>query len=165
VHPFEELARSGHEPTGFWYNPNIHPYKEYRQRLDALRKFEKTSGLSIVYVDSYDLEEHLKRVMTDLERRCWHCFDLRLSKTAEYARDNGFDAFTTTLLVSPYQNHEFIMDVGNKLEQKYGVRFYGVDFSPGFRGGKQKAYGMGLYMQKYCGCIFSERERYEKKKK
>lgn len=164
MHPFEELTSAGHEPTGFWYNPNIHPYSEYKQRLDALKEFEKSSSLDVVYLDSYDLVEHLTRVLADFERRCWHCFDLRLTKTAEYARENGFDAFTTTLLVSPYQNHEFIMDVGTKLEKEYGVEFHGTDFSPGFRDGKQKAHGMGLYMQKYCGCIFSERERYEKKR-
>jgi predicted adenine nucleotide alpha hydrolase (AANH) superfamily ATPase len=164
VHPFEELTSAGHQPTGFWYNPNIHPYSEYKRRLDALKEFERASNLDVVYVDSYDLEEHLKRVMIDLERRCWHCFDLRLTKTVEYARENGFDAFTTTLLVSPYQNHEFIKDVGAKLEREHGVKFYGTDFTLGFRDGKQKAHDMGLYMQKYCGCVFSERERYEKKR-
>jgi predicted adenine nucleotide alpha hydrolase (AANH) superfamily ATPase len=165
VYPFAELIRAGHQPTGFWYNPNIQPYREYRQRLEALRQFEEQSGFDIVYVDSYDLEGHLRKVMADLERRCWHCFDMRLSRTAEYARDNGFDAFTTTLLVSPYQNHDFIAEVGAKLQMEYDVRFYGADFEVGYREGKQKAYEMGLYMQKYCGCIFSERERYEKRKK
>ena len=165
MHPFAELVRAGHSPTGFWYNPNIHPYREYRDRLDALRKFEKLSGFDIVCADSYDLEEYLRRVMVDLNRRCSHCFDLRLSRAARYARDNGFDAFTTTLLVSPYQNHELITDVGSRLQAEYELPFIGTDFTSGFKAGKQRAYDMGLYMQKYCGCIFSERERYEKKAK
>jgi predicted adenine nucleotide alpha hydrolase (AANH) superfamily ATPase len=158
------MVKAGHQPTGFWYNPNIQPYKEYRQRLDALRKYEKESGFEVIYVDDYDLEGHLRRVLTDLDNRCWHCFDMRLSKTAEYASENGFDAFTTTLLVSPYQDHEAIMDVGQKLEARLGIEFYGKDFSPGFRDGKQRAYDLGLYMQKYCGCVFSERDRYQKKR-
>lgn len=164
VHPFDEIVKAGHQPTGFWYNPNIQPYKEYKQRLDALRKFEKESGLEVIYIDDYDLEGHLRRVLTDIENRCLHCFDMRLSRTAEYARENGFDAFTTTLLVSPYQDHEAIMDVGQRLEERLGIQFYGEDFSPGFRDGKQRAHDMGLYMQKYCGCIFSERDRYQKKR-
>ncbi len=165
VYPFAQLIREGHKPTGFWYNPNIHPYKEYRRRLNALKEFEKLSGFDIVYADSYDLEEYLSSVMIDLKRRCLHCYDLRLSKAAEYARENGFEAFTTTLLVSPYQNQVYINEIGNMLERKLGVKFIGIDFTPGFRDGKQRAYDMGLYMQKYCGCIFSERERYEKKRK
>jgi len=164
VYPFEKLIAERNQVTGYWYNPNIHPYKEYRERLESLKKFQKIAGLEIEYYDSYDLEKYLQNVMPDLDHRCMHCYDLRLSQTAAYASENGFDAFSTTLLVSPYQNQDWIREVGEGLAEKNGVEFLDIDFRPGYREGKQKAYDMGLYMQKYCGCIFSERERYEKKK-
>jgi len=154
----------GHELVGYWYNPNIHPYKEYKERLKALKELEKLRDFEIVYNDSYDLEKYLEYVMPDLEHRCLHCYELRLAQTAIYAKEEGFDAFTTTLFVSPYQNQQWLRDVGSRIREQYGVEFLDIDFTPGYRDGKQKAYDMGLYMQKYCGCIFSERDRYLKKK-
>lgn len=78
-------------------------------------------------------------------------------------KENGYDAFTTTLLVSPYQNHEAIIEVANELAEKYGIEFVYRDFRVGFREGQAKARELGLYMQKYCGCIFSEQDRYSVK--
>ena len=72
----------------------------------------------------------------------------------------GFDAFTTTLLVSPYQNHELLIQVAEEMAEKYGVKFLYRDFRPGFREGQAEARELGLYMQKYCGCVFSEEDRY-----
>jgi len=157
-------VRQGHEPVGYWYNPNIHPSKEYRARLESVRRVERESGFDFVYNDSYDIEDHLSTIMQDLSQRCLHCFRFRLSRAAEYASENKFDAFTTTLLVSPHQSQVFIQRVGGELEQEYQIPFHRVDFRDGFREGKQRAFDMGLYMQKYCGCVFSERDRYEKKK-
>ncbi len=165
VYPFEKLAEEGHQLTGYWYNPNIQPYKEYKARLVSLKNLEKVREFDMVYNDSYDLERYLNAVMPDLENRCRYCYELRLTETAKHASENGFDAFTTTLLVSPYQKHVWIREVGAELESRFGVKFLPVDFTPGYREGKQKAYDMGQYMQKYCGCIFSERDRYEKKRK
>ena len=86
----------------------------------------------------------------------------RLEKTAKYAKENGFDAFSTTLLISPYQDHGLLKKTGDMLSKKYGIEFLYKDFRPGFRYGQNKARELGLYMQKYCGCVFSEEERYEK---
>jgi predicted adenine nucleotide alpha hydrolase (AANH) superfamily ATPase len=165
IHPFEKLAEEGHEVVGYWYNPNIHPYVEYKKRLMSLKNLQELHGFEIYYNESYDLEEHLKAIMSDLGHRCRKCYKFRLLESASYAREHDFDAFTTTLLVSPYQKQEWIIEIGKSLEATLGIRFLPIDFTPGFREGKQKAYDMGLYMQKYCGCIFSERERYEKRRK
>jgi len=164
VYPYQKLTDDGYQVTAFWYNPNIQPYKEYEKRLQSLRDFEKSKRIDVIYHDSYDLEEHLRRVISNLENRCWECYSMRLEKTAECAKMNDFDAFTTTLLVSPYQNHEWINRVGNVMAAKYNVEYIHPDFVSGFRQGHNEAYHMGLYMQKYCGCVFSEKERYLKKK-
>lgn len=87
---------------------------------------------------------------------------MRLEQTAKYAKENGYDAFSTTLLISPYQNHEALKQIGEELAQKYNLIFLYRDFRPGFREGQNEARELGLYMQKYCGCIFSEEDRYSK---
>ena len=99
----------------------------------------------------------------DIEHRCGHCYEVRLEQTAKFAAENGFDSFTTTLLVSPYQNHELLAETAERMAQRYGVRFLYRDFRPGFRDGQAKARELGLYMQKYCGCVFSEEDRYQNK--
>ena len=91
------------------------------------------------------------------------CYTIRLGTAAKYASEHGYEAFTSSLLISPYQNHELLKAVGETMARKYGVEFLYRDFRPGFRAGQAKAREMGLYLQKYCGCIFSEEDRYEKK--
>ena len=86
----------------------------------------------------------------------------KTKESVKYAKENGYDAFTTTLLVSPYQNHELIIAVAKKMAEKYGVEFVYQDFREGFRIGQQIARDAGIYMQKYCGCIYSEEDRYKK---
>ncbi len=164
VYPFKRLTEEGHEPTGYWYNPNIHPLKEYRARLDNLKQFNAGDGIAIIYDETYDIERYFAAVMRDFERRCLHCFELRLAQTAITARQRGFDSFCTTLLVSPYQKQDWLREVGYRLQYEHGVRFVDIDMTVGFRQGKQEAYEMGQYMQKYCGCVFSERDRFQKQK-
>ena len=102
--------------------------------------------------------------MQDLENRCGnYCYPVRLAKTAKYAKEHGYDAFSTTLLVSPYQKHELICEIAEKIAKQYDIPFLYRDFRVGFREGQAKAREIGLYMQKYCGCIFSEEDRYRKK--
>ncbi|NIP44120.1 MAG: epoxyqueuosine reductase QueH [candidate division Zixibacteria bacterium] len=165
VYPYEKMIREGEHLTGFWYNPNIHPFTEYRERLKSLRKFQDMKGMDIIYQDSYDLERFLQAAMSDLQDRCMHCYILRLTEAAGYAKANGFEYFTTTLLVSPYQKLDYIRKVGNDLEIETGVKFLDLDIVSGYREGREKAREMGLYMQKYCGCVFSEKERYQQKQK
>jgi len=85
-----------------------------------------------------------------------------MEESARYAAEHGFTHFATTLLVSPYQNHETIARMGEAAGKKWGVTYLYRDFSPGFREGQAKARELGLYMQKYCGCVFSEEDRYQK---
>ena len=80
----------------------------------------------------------------------------------KYAKEKGYDAFSTTLLVSIYQNHDAIKQIAEELAKKYNIEFVYRDFREGFREGQAKARELGLYMQKYCGCIFSEEDRYRK---
>ena len=163
TYPLKRLTEKGHKLTGFWYNPNIHPYTEYQNRLEAARYLEWTKVFPIIYEDSYDLVEYLQAVMPHLEDRCRFCYQLRLERTARVAKEKGFEAFSTTLLVSPTQKHELIDEIGEELAKKYEIKFFYEDLRPGYYEGKNMAKELNLYRQKYCGCIFSEKERYYKK--
>ncbi|HWR23665.1 MAG TPA: epoxyqueuosine reductase QueH [Feifaniaceae bacterium] len=161
----ETLRREGIEPTLYWYNPNIHPFTEYRSRKEALVSYAQSSALAYVLRDEYGLRPFLNAVPPERDRRCARCYEMRLEETARYAAEHGYEQFSTTLLISPYQNHDLLRETGDHMAQKYCVAFLYRDFRPHFRDGQQKARDFGLYMQKYCGCIFSEEERYRKKAK
>jgi len=166
VYCIENLRNDGIKPTVYWYNPNIHPYMEYKQRRDCLKQYAETINVEAIFEEDYGLKEFCKNVVDDLENRCSnYCYKVRMEQTAKYAKENGFDAFTTTLLVSPYQNHEELKKVCEQVSEKYDIRFLYRDFRPGFREGQAKARELGLYMQKYCGCVFSEEDRYLRRKK
>ncbi len=161
----ETLRAEGIEPTLFWFNPNIHPYLEYKSRLESLRTFADLQNLSLIEQGDYGLRGFVGAVASDIDHRCVVCYELRMMETAKYASENGFTHFTSTLFISPYQNHELMSQVAIKAGERYGVTFLPRDFRPVFREGQKKARDMGLYMQKYCGCIFSEEDRYRKKPK
>ncbi len=157
VYCIESLRKEGIEPISFWYNPNIHPYIEYKTRRDTLIEYSKMEQFELIIEEEYGLKEFCKNVVKDLENRCVnYCYRVRLEKTVKYAKEHGYDAFTTTLFVSPYQKHEELKKLCEELSQKYEIEFLYRDFRVGFREGQAKAREMGLYMQKYCGCIFSE---------
>lgn len=145
-----------------WYNPNIHPFTEYEKRLNALITFQDKTNADIIYKDNYDLENFLEGAMK-AESRCDFCYRCRLAKTAEIAKKNDFDTFTTTLTISPYQNHEKIKEIGKEEGEKNGVKFIYKDLTDGFYKSHEMANKMRLYKQGYCGCIFSEMDRYENK--
>ena len=163
--PIAVLRQEGVEPVGFWYNPNIHPYTEYQARKHTLEDYCKEISMKLIIGGTYDLRSFVTAVAGDLDHRCGYCYQCRLEATASYAAQNGFDSFTTSLLISPYQNYEAICAIGYKMAGKYGVTFLEQDFRPLFREGQDFARAHGMYMQKYCGCIFSEEERYCKKKR
>ena len=119
--------------------------------------------MKLIIGGTYDLRSFITSVADNIDGRCAYCYRVRMEETARYAAEYGFDSFTTSLLISPYQNHELLKAVGETMARKYGVEFLYRDFRPGFRAGQAKAREMGLYLQKYCGCIFSEEDRYEKK--
>lgn len=158
------LLGEGHAVTLLWNNPNIHPKLEYLARRDALRTYASAVGLALLEEGAYGLRPFLSAVEADIDGRCPVCYALRMDAAAAQAAENGFDGFTTSLLISPYQGHETIVHAAQTAASRHGVQFVYRDFRPLFREGQRVAREMGLYMQKYCGCIFSEEERYAKKK-
>lgn len=161
VYCIDNLREQNIEPTLYWYNPNIHPYKEYQARRDCLKDYANNIGITAIFEEEYGLKEFCKNVIDDLENRCTnYCYKVRLEKTIQYAKQNGYDTFTTTLFVSPYQKHDQLKKICEELAQKYDINFLYIDFRAGFRQGQAKARELGLYMQKYCGCVFSEEMRY-----
>jgi len=161
------IEKSGDfETSCFWFNPNIHPYTEYKSRLDALIFYASACKdtarrvPALIVKDYYGLVEFTKNVIDNLKERCGYCYDVRIKETAKYAKENGFDIFSTTLFVSPYQNHEKIKEICEKYAGEFGIEFYYGDFRVNFREGQKSARENNIYMQKYCGCIFSEQERF-----
>ena len=152
----ESVAAEGINVNLFWYNPNIYPSTEYRLRKDSLCLFAEKEKLSLIIEDGETL-------FSAEENRCAFCYRTRLEKAARAASEKHFDAFSTTLLISPYQNHELIKQTGEELAADFGIEFFYRDFRPLFRKGQNQARMAGYYMQKYCGCIYSEEERNIKK--
>ena len=179
VYCIKSLREEGIEPTLFWYNPNIHPYSEYRARRDCLVEYAKTKKVELILEDAYGLDDFVcgifdssygnsedasaKNQPRDLEEalllRCQnYCYPKRLRKVFEYAKANGYDTVSTTLLYSIYQQHDIIKNLMEHLAKEFGVDFLYRDFRKGWREGQDEARKAGLYMQKYCGCVFSEEE-------
>ena len=163
--PIDVLRENGVDVTGFWYNPNIHPFTEYRSRRNCLRDYAKVIGLPLLEQDDYGLRPFCRAVAEDIGGRCVKCYEMRLYKAAETAKAQGFDGFTSSLFISPYQNHELMKSVAQEAAEHYGVEFCYEDFRPLFKEGQERARELGFYMQKYCGCVFSEQERYLKPQK
>ncbi|MBN2540070.1 MAG: epoxyqueuosine reductase QueH [Bacilli bacterium] len=161
------IDRNEIDVTAYWYNPNIHPYLEYQSRLDSLKKLAQSVDMDAIIEDDYGLKRFVQMVADDLEfgKRCIKCYTDRIYQTARKAKELGYDAFSTTLLVSPYQQHERIKQEATRIAEEIGVPFYYIDPRPYFREGNKEAREQGLYMQKYCGCVFSEEDRYKKQTK
>lgn len=162
IYPLAQLQREGIEVSGYFYNPNIHPYREFKQRIQAVQQFAGTSGLEVEIETRYGLTEYLREVVFHEQQRCPLCYTMRLESAARKARERGDDAFSTTLLYSKYQDHERIRQIGATLGRKYQIDFYYQDFRTGWKEGIERAIEMDLYRQPYCGCIYSEQERYDK---
>ncbi len=162
IYPLKVLREEGHEVVGFFYNPNIHPALEYIRRRETLKEYVSKVGLEIIWEDEYGLERFLEAVFSKKEQRCEICYWMRLEETACTALRKGFDAFTTTLLYSKYQKYEKIIEVGRKMAEVYKVPFLERDFRIGWKEGIEESKRLGLYRQPYCGCIFSEKERFWK---
>ena len=158
----DPLRAEGIEPVALWYNPNIHPWKEYQARRDCLLEYAPTIGMEVRVWEDYGLRQFVEQVAGNIDARCAYCYGHRLEGTAKYAAEHGFAAFTSTLLASTYQNHEAIRAAAEAAAARHGVTFLYRDFRPNFRAGNQRARELGFYMQKYCGCVFSEADRYQK---
>ena len=163
VYPLEVLKTEGIKVRGFFYNPNIHPFQEFRKRLAAVEQLAARENLPVDYHRDYGLREYLRKVVFNEENRCGLCYDMRLREAVEQAKRTRADAFTTTLLYSRYQNHELIRRKAEQFAEEQGIPFYYKDFREGWQQGIDLSKEMGLYRQAYCGCIYSEQERYDRK--
>jgi predicted adenine nucleotide alpha hydrolase (AANH) superfamily ATPase len=165
IFPVEELKKGGHKIAGFFYNPNIHPYSEYLKRRGAAENYFKSAGVNLISGD-YDIEYYFQHIVYNeaLDNRCPVCWWIRLEKTARFAKENGFDAFTTTLLASPYQDQTAIKNICDEIVKNTCISFHYQDFRSGFKASHERAKREGIYCQNYCGCVFSEKERLEKKR-
>jgi len=163
IYPVSRLRQAGREVTGYFFNPNIHPYREFCKRLTTLIDYAETIDLPVEVRDDDRLKEFLRETAFREEDRCQYCYRMRLASAAEKARAGNFDGFSTTLLYSIYQKHDSIRRIGEEEGEKAGVPFVYEDFRPGWKEGVDRSRELGMYRQPYCGCIYSEMERYRKK--
>lgn len=160
------LKREGFaDVVPFWENPNIHPYVEYHSRFESFKKMAGALGAEIRWGDTaYGLERFLTTLAGDFgPSRCAACFRMRLNATAARARKDGFESFSTTLLVSPYQDHDLLVSIGHEAGRAHDIAFIDTDLRTSFPATHAGARENELYRQKYCGCIFSERDRFAPK--
>lgn len=160
IYPFKELLKDpANQIKGFYFNPNIHPPEEYQKRRSALEEYAGDNGLEVIYPE-YEPDRFFKKIVNNEEKpgRCRICWQMRLEEAALFAGQNGFDAFSTTLLISPYQDNLVIKEAGEALAKRFDVSFYYRDFREGFREAQNEARGHNLYRQKYCGCLYSLKE-------
>ena len=175
-YPVKKLREENFEPVGFFFNPNIHPYTEWKKRLRAAKIFSEKVGMELHADNQYRLREFLQAVSgvvgeknspdtikpDGAHDRCKICYARRLSETAKFAAENNFEFFTSTLFYSIYQNHELMKNIAESFAKKFGVKFFYEDFRPGWQEGIDLSLKLELYRQNYCGCIFSEEERFSK---
>lgn len=160
IYPVSRLRDSGADVTGFFFNHNIHPYQEYRRRLDTVLEYADRIELPLEVRDEYRLEEFLAAVAGNPAERCWYCYLSRLDAAAAAAAAGGFDGFTSSLLYSRYQKHDDIRIAAERAAARHGVTFAYDDYRRGWQDGIRVSKEMGLYRQQYCGCIYSEKDRY-----
>ncbi len=160
IYPLRILRETGHEPTGFYFNPNIHPFQEYKRRAETLALYARERELPVIWSEDYGMETFFRRIAGREEDRCRYCYLLRLKETVRIAKERGFAAFTTTLLYSKFQQHEVIREISERLGREQGISFIYVDFRAGWREGVRLSKERGMYRQPYCGCLYSEQERY-----
>ena len=155
-YPVSDLISQGIVPDVLYYNPNIHPKFEFERRREQVEKLGEIYGLSCFYSDDFRIDDWLSRSWEGkYASRCDMCYEIRMGFVARYAKEHGYDSFSTSLLVSPYQQHDKIAQIARACSEKYGVAFSYYDWRPNFREGQTMAREHGLYRQKYCGCIYS----------
>jgi predicted adenine nucleotide alpha hydrolase (AANH) superfamily ATPase len=159
-----ELFSSRFALTGFWYNPNIHPAAEHASRHEALLSLNRSNNIETLSAPEISEEEWRAAAPLTVPERCAYCYRLRLNKTAETAKNAGIPAFSTTLLISPFQKHELVKEIGTAAGTKHGVEFIYQDMREHYYQSKQTARESGFYIQKYCGCSFSKTERETEKR-
>lgn len=162
IYPIKILRMEDFDIMGFFYKHNIHPYMECIRRQETLQSYAATIDLGVIYQEGYDLEGFIRNVVFRESERCSYCYYERLRTTALMAKRGKFDYFSTTLLHSKFQKHDKLKSMGEEIGKSVGVRFYYQDFRTGWKEGVEASKRLGLYRQQYCGCIYSEKERYFK---
>ena len=162
TYTINRLRQLEFEVSGFWYNPNIHPWAEHERRRSCLEEYATQIDLPVIWHPGYEMPAFLRQVSGNeaFRQRCAHCYKMRLAETARQAKARGYDAFTTTLLISPYQDQDMIRRIGDRVAQIAGVKFYFENFRRGWSERSRLTKEYDLYRQSYCGCIYSEWERF-----
>ena len=165
IYPLKFLKSRSFEVTPYFFNPNIHPYSEYKKRLTSFKEYSSKNSLNSLYEPDLDLSYYFHQIVHNENNRCNICYTLRLKKTVEMATEKGFDCFSSTLLYSKYQKHAAIIEICKNLEKEYNISFFYSDFRKGWQEGIDKSIKENIYRQKYCGCIYSEQERFDNRLK
>jgi len=152
----------GEKVLGFFHNPNIHPLLEYRRRLTGAREVSEINGIDLAEDTAYDPEDWFATVVGEEGSRCGRCIALRLDRAAAEAVSRGCDAFSTSLSISPWQDHDAIQLEGARAAQLYDVEFVYADLRSLYDESRRLSREWGIYRQKYCGCLVSEWERYRR---
>ncbi len=160
---FPRLKEEFDEVMGLWYNPNIHPFREYQLRLDSVEKWVELSGVKVIYEGIYDIKSFLREIVYRESQRCLFCYRMRLTKTAIFAKKGKFDYFASTLLSSPHQKPRLIQDVAKEVAEEYSIKPYLKIIREGWKQNQELSRKLGLYHQQYCGCVYSEEERFKGK--
>ena len=163
LYPVKKLQEEGFQLTGFFYNPNIHPLKEFKRRKETARQWAaKNKKLPMIFDDSYPLEEWLIKAIGAGNERCKNCYLDRMLKVAEEAKNRVFEMFSTTLLSSTQQKHEWLKEAGEEAARQIGIQFFYQDWREGWGWSEEESKKLEIYRQGYCGCVLSERDRYQK---
>jgi len=163
IYPVKVLRQMDMDVMGFFYRHNIHPFQECQKREETLKNYSQSIDLKVIYQPDYKIEKFLQSIVFREQDRCRYCYFDRLKATALVAKKGKFEAFTTTLLYSKFQNHERIRKTGESIAKKYNLKFFYHDFREGWKFGIEESKRLDMYRQQYCGCIYSEKERYFKK--
>lgn len=164
IYPLKTLGAEGFAVMGYFYRHNIHPYQECLKREETLRAYAQQVELRMIYQEGYDLEGFIRNMAFRETERCRLCYHERLTAAARIARKGRFDFFTSTLLYSKFQQHDLIRTVGDAVGKAAGVPFYYSDFRQGWKEGIAESKRLTMYRQQYCGCIYSEKERFYRHK-
>ena len=162
IYPVKVLREEGADIMGFFYKNNIHPYTECLRRQEALEKYAAQINLRVIYQEGYDLEGFIQNLVHREADRCRHCYHDRLRTTALIAKRGKFDYFSSTLLYSKFQKHELVRSIGESVAKSVGVPFFYQNFREGWKEGIETSKELEMYRQQYCGCIYSEKDRYFK---
>lgn len=162
IYPLDRLRRQGWVVHGFFFNPHIHPYQEFIKRLETLQSYAESVGLPLIVREDYDTVAFFRQVAFRESDRCLYCYSLRLEAAARLAAKSRFDAFSTTLLYSKRQNHSLVRSLAEGASHTFGIPFHYEDFREGWKLGQERSRELGIYRQQYCGCIYSEEERFKR---